>query len=179
LTIDELYKKAKTGPKSSEEQLYARLLESFRAIVQQHIWNDLDREEVAQDALLVVIAKYKEIKIESSFAAWALKVLHNKILDYVKIKQIRNRKLEELGQEQNPQSAPPSNPLLKARIKKCFAEIHKSHKKHARILNLSFQGYTTDEICEKLNISRNSYYVSLSRGRSMLQACLNQEDQDL
>ena len=73
----------------------------------------------------------------------------------------------------------PSDPALKERIRECFKRVHRYRQQHARILNLHFQGYSTDEICEKLRMSRNNFYVSLSRARSMLADCLREENRDI
>ena len=43
---------------------------------------------------------------------------------------------------------------------------------YARIVNLRYQGFTTDEVCERLSISSDQYYVYIGRGRNMLRSCL-------
>jgi len=179
LGIGELYSRAIGGDTSAEKQLYQDLLVSFRVIVQRRIWDKLDGEEIVQDALMTIFKKSREINIESSFAGWAHQVLHNKILDYIKLKQLRKRKMDEYISAEGEPITPAPDPMLRDRIKKCFGEMNKSHKQHARILDLHFQGYSTDEICQSLNITRNNLYVILSRARAMLEACLNQEDGDL
>ncbi|MCP4703685.1 MAG: hypothetical protein GY865_03665, partial [candidate division Zixibacteria bacterium] len=47
------------------------------------------------------------------------------------------------------------------------------NRRHARILNLHFLGYTTEEICSRLEITKTNMYSLLSRARSMLELCLN------
>lgn len=178
MNIDELYRRVVRGDKPTEERLFQALLVSFRVIVQRRVWDKLDGEEIVQDALMTIFKKSKEIHIESSFGGWAYKVLNNKILDYVKLKQVRNRKMDEYIKAKGTSVTPAPNPILQTRIKECFGKIHKSHRQHARILNLHFQGYSTDEICRILKITRNNLYVSLSRARAMLEACLGQEEHD-
>ena len=178
MDVNEAYRNAKEGDKTAEEQFCARLLVSFRVVVQRRIWDRADGEDIVQQALITILDKYKTTEIRSNFAAWAHKVLTNKMLDYFKLKQIRARKMDEfVGQQESP-VVPPANPDLRARIKGCFAAINQSHKQHARILNLHFQGYSTEEICSTLKITRNNFYVSLSRARSMLERCLNQKGPD-
>jgi RNA polymerase sigma-70 factor (ECF subfamily) len=178
LGIDELYTRAKAGDKAARDRLYERLLVSFRVIVRQRMWGDEDAEDVAQDALMAVIGQYDEIRIESSFAAWAYRVLSNKIVDHFKLKKIRAGKMEQLGQKRSQMPLREPDPLLKVRIKACFAKINELHRQHARILSLHFQGYATDEICLRLGITRTNCYVSLSRARAMLEKCLSQEEMD-
>jgi DNA-directed RNA polymerase specialized sigma24 family protein len=37
---------------------------------------------------------------------------------------------------------------------------------------MRYQGYNTEEICEKMGLSRNGIYILLSRARKMLENCL-------
>jgi len=177
LGIDELYALAQRGDATAKEKLYARLLVSFRVIARHRMWRDEDADDVVQDALMAVVGQYDELIVESSFAGWAHRVLNNKIVDHYKVKKIRAGKVEQLYQRQAATMTHSPEPTLRLRIKTCFAKIHQAHRQHARILSLHFQGYTTDEICLRLGITRNNCYVSLSRARAMLEKCLDQEDE--
>jgi RNA polymerase sigma factor (sigma-70 family) len=178
LDINEAFQRAKKGDQAVEEQLFEQLVVSFRAIVQRRIWDRMDGEDVVQQALITVLGKYKTAEIATNFAAWAHKVLNNKIMDHIKMKQLRGLKMEEyIGQQETLMVRIP-DPGLKARIKGCLARVNRSHKQYARILNLHFQGYSTEEICSALGITPNNFYVSLSRARTMLEACLKQKETD-
>lgn len=178
MDVNEAYHKARDGDKAAEERLCGQLLVSFRVIVQRRIWDKAEGEDIVQRALITILDRYKTAKIALSFAAWAHKVLNNKMLDYVKLKQIRDRKMREFAGQQGLRAVPFPDPGLRLRIKDCLALVNRSHKQYARILNLHFQGYSTDEICGTLGITRNNFYVSLSRARTMLEACLRQEGTD-
>ena len=178
MTITELYDLAKSGDKPAEDELFRHLLVSFRMIVQHQVWSRSDGEEVVQEALMVIADKYAEIDIKSSFAGWCHGVLNNKILDYVKLKQLRREKADDFLRQQPATNANPPDPVLRDRIKKCFTKICGSHPQHARILNLKTQGFTTDEICQRLKMTRNNCYVTLSRARRMLEACLFHKEED-
>jgi DNA-directed RNA polymerase specialized sigma24 family protein len=58
----------------------------------------------------------------------------------------------------------------------CFRKICRSNNRHARVLNLHYQGFTTVEICRRLDISENNLYVLLSRARRALELCLGKDD---
>jgi len=176
-TVDELYIRAKGGDKAARDRLFDLLLVSFRVIVRHRMWGDRSAEDVAQDALMAVVGEYDRILIKSSFTAWAYQVLNNKIVDHFRLKRIRAEKMEFLGQQRAEAEVYGPNPMLKIRIKKCFSMINRVHKQHARILNLHFQGYSTDDICRRMKITRNACYTSLSRARAMLRECLSQKEQ--
>jgi hypothetical protein len=61
---------------------------------------------------------------------------------------------------------------LKRQLLVCLKKLIKINPIYARAINFVHQGYKTREICEKLNITRNNFYVILTRGRHMLDTCL-------
>lgn len=155
--------------------MYGQLSVSFRLFVQHRIWIEEDREEIVQDALVTIMQKYKSLTIETSFSAWAYMVLKNKMLDYFKTRKLHAAKMDQY-QRENPGGVWEPDPELQAKLKDCFTRIHRLHDRHARVLNLHYQGYTTDEICSRMNISQSNLYVILSRARKMLELCLREGD---
>ncbi|MBN1212769.1 MAG: sigma-70 family RNA polymerase sigma factor [candidate division Zixibacteria bacterium] len=170
--INSLVKQAQSGDKVAENALLKHLRESFRLVVQHRIWNNADTEDIVQDTLLTVCSKYKDLKIEVSFAAWAYKILNHKIMDYVKRKKIRSRLDRDRFEASPPLLSATSKPDLKKRLLDCFKKVNDSNIRQARILNLYYQGYSTEEICKKLKISKNNAYVLLNRARTALEKCL-------
>jgi RNA polymerase sigma factor (sigma-70 family) len=176
LTINDLYTEARGGGQVAVDNLFGALTESFRIFVQQRIWNPEDGREIVQDSLTAIAAKYKEIDFEISFAAWAYKVLENKILHYYRTKRCRESKFAQTDNEQDRAASPEFNPDLQRRLLGCLKKISAVNRRHARILNYCYQGFTTEEICERLEVTRNNVYILLSRARSMLKLCLEKGD---
>ena len=168
----DLARRAGAGDTESEAQLMQHLSVSFRLFAQHRVWNDEDAEEVVQDALLVVLAKYREIDFETSFSGWAYQILNHKIMDYVKKKQTRRRLDEQRLAAEPDDGSMRSDEDLKKRLIDCFRKLHGRNVRHARILNFSYQGYTTDEICQRLQVKESHLYVLLMRARKALMACL-------
>lgn len=169
--LTDLARRASAGDNSAEIQLMEHLSVSFRLFAQHRVWNDEDAEEVVQDALMVVLAKYRDVTFESSFSGWAYQILNNKIMDYVKRKQTR-RRLDEQQAAGRSESNPSSDPELRKRLIDCFRKLHGHNVRYARILNFSYQGYSTEEICQRLRIKDSNLYVLLMRARKALMACL-------
>ena len=169
--INALFYRAKNGDIKAENALLKQLDESFRLIVQRRIWNDIDSEDIMQEAMVTILKKYKDLEIKTSFGAWAYRVLNNKMMDYVQKKTIRKKLDEQRIKDAEPVPAAP-DPDLKEQIISCFKKISGTNLRHARILNLHYQGYTVEEICEKMSIKRNNAYVLLNRARTALELCL-------
>lgn len=176
MDINSLYEEAQSGDKSAENELFRRLSVSFGAMLQHKVWNPGDREEVLQNALLTVAEKFKSSSIESSFAGWACSVLNNKVMDYVKYKKVRGGTVSSDSIIEGKSAPSGADPLLKVRLLECLKKIGGVNARFARILNLHYQGFATEEICGKLDIKQNHFYVILSRARSMLSVCLSKGD---
>jgi RNA polymerase sigma factor (sigma-70 family) len=176
LTINKLHDLAREGDHTAEGRLFNSLSESFRLFVQHRIWNKQDSEEIIQDALAAIAAKYRGIDFNISFAAWAYKVLENKILHYYRSKRCRESRFAQTEDGEDRAVSQAANPDLKRHLMECFKKIGQVNRRHARILNLRYQGFSTDEICERLGVTRNNVYILLSRARSLLKLCLEEGD---
>lgn len=127
---------------------------------------------MVQDALAAISREFAELRVESSFAAWAYKVLDNRILASIKGKRSYYSRMKDSADETDHIGATRTDPELMIKLEDCLRKVVRANQKYARILNLSYQGYSIDEICGRLNINRNHAYVLLSRARSMLALCL-------
>lgn len=173
--INKLFEKVLQGDRAAEKELFESLSVRFRAIVHQRIWDKNDSEDVAQEALMTIVTKYREVVIEKNFSAWAAKVLDNRILAYIKRKRASQSRISNSPPEEYQMPVPPELSDLKHRLLKCLKEIFRANPRYARILNLHYQGYTTEEVCRLLKITSSYSYVILSRARNMLVKCLDEE----
>lgn len=174
--INTLYQQVAAGDSTASEQLFCLLRVSFRMFVRHRVMNRQDCEEIVQDALTTIVEKYRAVEIESSFAGWAYKVLNNKVLDYYKFKKIRAARTTPLEAAEPNSIGVDTDPRLRIQLLDCLRKIHGANSFHARALNLHYQGYSTEEICAKLGIASNNFYVMLSRARTMLRVCLEKGD---
>jgi RNA polymerase sigma-70 factor (ECF subfamily) len=174
--LNALFKAAHAGDRSAENKLMQHLTVSFRLFAQHRLWNEPDAEEVVQDALLTIVTKYHEVEIESSFAGWAYRVLQNKIMDYVKKRSARRRLDEQWDRDHQEHAAVTPDPELRSRLINCFRKLARQNSRHARILNLHYQGFATADICHKLGITETNLYVLLSRARRALELCLGKDE---
>lgn len=172
LNIDESYKAAKKGDKAAEERFFQLLTARYRLFITRKIWDKEDAEELMQESLMTVLSKYKDIEQVDNIAAWAHKVMNNKILNYFRTKSLHGKKLDEVREGIINSDSFYQETDLEKRLLKCLKKIGQTNLRHARILNLHYQGFSVQEICSKLEVSRNNLYSILSRARSMLVHCL-------
>jgi RNA polymerase sigma factor (sigma-70 family) len=171
-SLTDLCERARTGDTLAETQLLERLTARFRYFARQRIWNAADADELVQEALVVICREYKGLTITQSFAAWAWKVLDNRILAYIRSQAARNRRIDRDAPDADAFAAPASDPEVRRRLIDCLGRIGKVNQRYARVLNLHTQGYGTEEICARMELKPNTLYSLLHRGRAMLRSCL-------
>ncbi len=174
MNLNDLHKKAETGDKKAEDKLFQYLSERFGQFANRRIWDKENARETAQEALMLIAKEYRSISFNTSFQAWAYKVLDNKILNYIKQKRQRGDRVITVADIGEVGSAMiNADPNLRIRLLECLKEVGKANRRHARILDLHYLGYKTKEICERLKLSSNGFYIILHRARKMLEICLD------
>ena len=170
--INILYSRAKEGDASAEEELFRYLSDRICYSIHRKVGNEQDAEELVQDALMTVLKEYREIEITSSFAAWVFKIVDNKILNYWGTRKRTRGRLVSLGESDEYPAYSNPNPDLKRKLLECLRQLGDVKIRHARVIVLNSQGYSSDEICERMTLTRNAFYLLLSRARAMLADCL-------
>ena len=150
--------------------LFRYLLVRFKTIAKRRIGTTADAEDVAQEACVTVLEKYKAATYRKGFPAWAYKILRNKIGNYYKVRPDRDSRVD-VDRMPEALSVPPDCDT-KIMLIRCLRQIMKKKPTYARILNLVNQGFKTEEICCRLKITSNNFYVTLSRARKVLKKCM-------
>jgi RNA polymerase sigma-70 factor (ECF subfamily) len=174
--INFLFEKAKNNDSKAVNELFEYLNVSFRLFLQSRSIEKQDSEDILQSVMLTISAKYRDLVSSHNFSGWAYAVLKNKLYDFYKSK--RSSKIQNVGKRNFAEefSAATSNPLLLMQLKQCLSKISEKNLRYMRILNLCYLGHSKEEICNKLKITPNNFYVILSRARAMLKKCLERED---
>jgi RNA polymerase sigma factor (sigma-70 family) len=176
--VNHLVELARNGDDGAEKQFIKILSVRFVAIAKRRIGSRDDAEDIAQEACVTVLAKYKVDLSIANFEAWAYGVLRMKIGNHLQKKTTRQEQpLPETELcDTSGEPAQHHDPELGLRLNDCVRKLIVVFPRYARVLNLIYQGYKSDEICRRLKISPNNMYVILSRGRSLLKQCLEKGD---
>jgi RNA polymerase sigma factor (sigma-70 family) len=164
---------ARGGDRAAEDELFQFLHVRFLCIAKRRI-GEKDAEDLAQDACLTVLQKYKSLPDNEHLEAWAYNILRNKIGNYLQGRLLKPHsgvtgKLS--GYPLEPQ-AKQSDPMLRSVLTGCLRKLYRVYPRYARAINLSHQGYGTVEICRRMAITPNHLYVMLNRCRKMLRECI-------
>jgi RNA polymerase sigma-70 factor (ECF subfamily) len=176
--INKLYHEAANGDRKAEEVLFRELTERFHLFLQQRLMDGQAREDLVQDTLLTISQKYQGLEIRSSFAAWAYRVMENKLRDYYRLRRNRSGRFERLDDSVGERATYPMDPVFKARVLRCLEKTARSNPRYARVLALVYQGYGAKEISRAMNLTRNTCYILLSRARARLREYMQEEESD-
>ncbi len=170
---------AKQGDKGAEHDIFEYLRVRFIILAKKRMSGDM-AEDIAHEACLTVFEKFQSIPADVEFLAWAYKILRNKIGSHMRKSSFRGKILfssdaiEDIIGTRNLKEDHDFRLTLMA----CLRKLSKQYPKYIRIINLSNQGYTADEICKKLKIRPNYFYVLLHRCRSWLYTCIFAKESD-
>lgn len=177
MNINALFDIALKGDEIAEKELFEALSVRYRAIAHQRIWEINDVEDIVQEALMTVVREYRGLDVRTSFSAWAIRVLDNRILAYLKRKRTSQSRQAGSPPVEYTTSDGSHSPDLKLRLMRCLKEVFRVNPQYARILNLHYQGFTIDEVCRHMGIKSGNAYVTLSRARQMLAGCLEKRSE--
>ncbi len=164
---------AKQGDKAAENRFFEYLHSRFTLIATRRVGVD-HAEDIAQEACITVLQKYKTGVPEDRFEAWAYQILRNKIGNFLQGRDVRRNvasgleRIEDVGAK----GSEVIDPALRIRLLDCLRLISRAVPRYARVLNLVHQGYNTIEICARISVKPNHLYVILNRSRKMLSDCL-------
>ena len=172
--MQSLVDRAREGDGQAEQELFQFLAARFRVVVRQYIRGGEDVEDVAQEACMAVLRKYKTESFTVSFDAWAYGILLNKIKDSLHSSKRRRGQPIPHDAESNMAdcAVTTEEPYFRLRLQDCVRQTVKVHPQYARVLNLTYQGYSTAEICARVKVTLSNLYSILSRARRLLRHCL-------
>jgi RNA polymerase sigma factor (sigma-70 family) len=173
MDLNNLYILARSGGQKEEQNLFQEISARFLLIAQYRIGDLHTAEDIVQDTIIDIMKKYKGLDLSDRFAAWSQKILKLNILNYLRNTGRHQRILRQLSSSEKAVSESGTESGLQRKVRDCLRKVANVNLRYARILNLIYLGFEVQEICSKMNISRNNAYSILFRARSMLRLCLD------
>lgn len=171
MNINKLVIDAKNGCDKSEKEVFSHLFVRFTLFAKRYVQSS-EAEDLAQDACMTIIEKYKQLDDKTNFVSWAYKILRNKIGNHLQKKGNLSKNIAKIDNYDYIVDSTITDPELKLKIERCLKKLFNYDNRYYEILRLTQEGYKTDEICQKFNIKPGYLYVILKRCRSKLIECL-------
>jgi RNA polymerase sigma factor (sigma-70 family) len=176
--MDHLVSRARQGDKNAENEILRNLSARFHVLAKQRIKDPETARDIAQDACLTVLQKYRSETFTKGFEPWAYGVLRMKIGNYYQMASTRQAKNSKRDAETATEGTTfqPPDAETERRLLICLRKLLRINRLYARTLNLMYQGYKTDEICERLGTTPSAHYSNLNRARTFLKKCIQERE---
>lgn len=157
------------GEESQLRRFYEIYYRPILSFIRKRINNEEDVEEVLQDTLLGALDSFRDFSFRSSLFTFLCSIASHKVIDYYRRKKIKNivfskiPNVEEiLGSLVGPEEVL-DHEMLKTKIKNTLSRLSPMYQK---IIDLKYiQGYSVEEIAQKLSLSFKSTESHLFRAR--------------
>jgi RNA polymerase sigma-70 factor (ECF subfamily) len=165
----EIIDQCREGSQKAQFQLYKLYYKAMYSVSIRIINNELEAEDVMQEAFLSAFNKLDTYKGEVSFGAWLKRIVVNRSLDYLKKRKVH---FEEIN-EKTTQVADYQMEIKEVDINLLKEAIQNLSDGYRVVLSLYLiEGYDHEEISQILGISNSSSRTQLLRAKNKLRELL-------
>lgn len=169
----EIIERCREGDQKAQFQLYKLYYKAMYSVSLRIINDDMEAEDVMQEAFLSAFKKINTYKGEVSFGAWLKKIVINRSLDYLKKRKVQFEEVNERTM-QIADYQMETKEIDVNRIKKAIQSLPDGYRV---VLSLYLiEGYDHDEISQILNISNSSSRTQLLRAKNKLKELLKEDE---
>lgn len=172
----DLIDRCRKGDTKAQFELYKLYYKPMYNVSLRMVGNEVEAEDVMQEAFLKAFTKIDTYEGKVSFGAWLKKIVINRSLDQLKKRKV---KFEELN-EKIPDEDTPVLDLSEIQMEQLKKTVRQLPDGYRVVLSLYLlEGYDHDEISQILGISnvasRTQYMRAKNKLRQLLQKknCLN------
>ena len=173
----DIIEKCKQNNRKAQVQLYNQYCNGMYIVAKRFVKDDMDAEDVLQEAFIKAFSKLHQYQAEVTFGAWLKRIVINKSIDFLKSKKERLVELEEAHLKvidtDDDDKWLVDDTITVNEVKDAINKLPDKYK-YVVMLYL-IEGYDHQEISEILNISEVASRTQLSRGKVKLQELLTLE----
>lgn len=168
-----------------DEQAVDNLYSDYGDFIYFHISNITDNksiaEEIFQEVLIHIITLKPDRLPKFGATSWLITVTHNTAISYLKKREIRLSNLQSLdGIPEAENILPTSSGMEEGIISKIYIKelLSVLHRDTQQILSLKYQGYTFQEIADKLHMNPATVRSRYSRARATIKDIIGEENDE-
>lgn len=167
MTEKELIEGCIREDKSCEKALFLQYAGKMLTVCRRYARHQAEAEDMLQDAFIKIFANLKKFGFQGSFEGWIRRIVVNTALKNIKKSSFKN---EQIGVETLPESS--TEPLILAKLnEEVLLDLIKELPDGYRfVFNLyAIEGFSHQEIAEKLGIEASTSRSQLVKARKFLQ----------
>lgn len=165
-------------PNTPQQQLtllWMKAQPTLAAFIRSMVRDRHHAEDLLQKVALTATDKFDQYDPEKPFAAWAMGIARNHVLDYLRS---RRNERHQFGQDIVDSIAEvhgvlePRYEPMKAALEKCMAKLQQRGRKMLEMRYL--RDMDPGQIAERMGVTRNAVRIALHRVRNSLGMCIRQ-----
>lgn len=165
----EIIDQCKEGSQKAQFQLYKLYYKAMYSVSLRIVNDEMEAEDVMQEAFLSAFKKIGTYKGEVSFGAWLKRIVVNRSLDYLKKRKVQFEEVNERT-AQIAESHMDTCELDARVLKQSIQELSDGYRV---VLSLYLiEGYDHEEISQILGISNSASRTQLLRAKNKLREIL-------
>ena len=165
--LDILLRDCKRGKRGSQEELYRRFSSAMYGLCLQYSSSEEDAQDILQDGFIKIFAKLEQVKNPAALPGWIRRVIINTALEKYR-SQVLLQRVDEVKEEIG--ELPGNEAFEDLTCEELVGLIQTLTPRYRMVFNLyAIEGYSHQEISEKLGISIGTSKSNLSRARAILQ----------
>jgi RNA polymerase sigma-70 factor (ECF subfamily) len=169
----DLIDRCRVGDSKAQFELYKLYYKPMYNVCLHLIGNEVDAEDVMQEAFLKAFTKIDTYEGKVSFGAWLKKIVVNRSLDELKKRKVKFVELNEKIPDEEPVSLNVSE-IQMEKLKKSIQQLPDGYRVVLSLYLL--EGYDHEEISQILGISNVSSRSQFMRAKQKLREILQKEE---
>ncbi|MBV5314025.1 MAG: RNA polymerase sigma factor [Prolixibacteraceae bacterium] len=169
----DVVERCRKGDSKAQFELYKLYYKPMYSVCLRMLGNEVEAEDVMQEAFLKAFTKIDTYEGVVSFGAWLKKIVINRSLDQLKKRKV---KFEELN-EKIPDEEPPKLEISEIQMEQLKKAIQRLPDGYRVVLSLYLlEGYDHEEISQILGITNVSSRSQYLRAKLKLREMLHKEE---
>jgi RNA polymerase sigma-70 factor (ECF subfamily) len=169
----DLIDRCRRGDTKAQFEIYKLYYKPMYNVSLRMVGNEVEAEDVMQEAFLKAFTKIDSYEGKVSFGAWLKKIVINRSLDQLKKRKV---KFEELN-EKIPEEVTPALDLSEIQMEQLKKTVRQLPDGYRVVLSLYLlEGYDHDEISQILGISNVASRTQYMRAKNKLRQMLQKEE---
>ena len=157
-------------------RMYASVQTKLYAFILSIIHNRSDADELFQETSVILWEQFENYKEESPFAAWALGIAKNKVLEYLRANKRSRKIFSDTFYEQIVQVSETARDDISHRMSALKSCLEKLKAADQKLIAFRFhKNVAIKMISQHSGRSTDSLYKSMSRIMHMLRGCIERK----
>lgn len=159
------------GDKTGYNKLFKKHKSKVYNYIHKSIWNDLDSEDLMMVTFEKAFEKLNTWVPNYKFSTWLITIAKYTVIDFIKAQAIRVNGTDEIDKFLfiKDKSYTPYQILLQNELQALIeGRVERLPNKSKPVMKLHIQGYSDEEIVEKLNMMHGNVRCILSRAKKKL-----------